>query len=193
MSAASARAPLTPRPLRCPGAFEIRVPCSRDARGSFAKPFHASTFRRFGLPTRYSEMFWSVSRSGAVRGLHFQVPPHATGKLVWCVHGEVFDVLLDLRRGSPRAGRWESVRLSARKGNAVFVPPGVAHGFQAARGGATMCYLSTVEHSPAHDRGVLWSSAGIRWPLPVTAVSARDRAFPALADFRSPFSVRRRA
>ncbi|MBI5595547.1 MAG: dTDP-4-dehydrorhamnose 3,5-epimerase family protein [Elusimicrobia bacterium] len=181
---------MTARPLRCPGAFELRVPYARDARGSFAKPFHAGTFARLGLSARFREAFWSQTRAGAVRGLHFQVPPHAAAKLVWCVSGEAYDVLVDLRRGSPRFGRAEALRLSARKGNAVLIPPGVAHGFQALRGGATMCYLSSAEHAPRHDRGVRWDSAGVRWPLPVGPLSARDRAFPALADFASPFRLR---
>ncbi|MBI2363315.1 MAG: dTDP-4-dehydrorhamnose 3,5-epimerase family protein [Elusimicrobia bacterium] len=181
---------MTARALRCPGAFELRAPFARDARGSFAKPFHASAFARLGLPVRFREAFWSASRAGAVRGLHFQTPPHAAGKLVWCVQGEAFDALLDLRAGSPRFGRCESLRLSARRANAVFVPPGVAHGFQALRGGATLCYLATAEYAPRHDHGVRWDSAGIRWPLPVGAVSARDRALPALAGFRSPFKLR---
>ncbi len=99
----------------------------------------------------------------------------------------MFDAAVDLRRGSPAYGRHATFTLSAEQGNAVYLPAGLAHGFCVTSEEALLVYHVTTVHSPAHDTGVLWSSAGIDWPEPAPILSARDETFPALADFASPF------
>lgn len=175
-------------PLALPGCFEIRPKAFRDARGSFAKPFVASRFAAHGLPTVFAEEYYSSSQRGVVRGMHFQTPPHEHGKLVYCVRGEVLDVIVDLRRGSPTYGHHHQIRLDESHPVAVYMPAGLAHGFCALSDDATLIYKVTSEHAPAHDCGVRWDSVGVVWPVDAPIVSDRDRAFPALGDFVSPFA-----
>lgn len=170
-----------------PGCIEIRPGVFRDARGLFAKTFHAPSYESHGLPMTFAEVFHSASRRGVIRGLHFQVPPHEHGKLVYCVHGEVFDAVVDLRAGSPTFGQYRSFQLSADNARAVFIPPGLAHGFCALTDEAVVVYHVTSVHSPAHDAGILWDSVGLPWPVQAPVVSQRDQAFPSLAEFKTPF------
>jgi dTDP-4-dehydrorhamnose 3,5-epimerase len=175
-------------PTRLPGCVELRPAVHRDARGSFVKVFHAEHFRALGLPTDWREEYWSESAAGVLRGLHFQTPPHAHDKLVYCTRGAVLDIALDLRRGSPTEGQHAQVELSARQGNALFLPAGTAHGFWVSDGPAVLVYKVTTTWAPEHDTGVRWDSAGIPWPDRAPLVSERDAALPRLADFASPFT-----
>jgi dTDP-4-dehydrorhamnose 3,5-epimerase len=170
-----------------PGCVELRPPVHRDARGRLVKPFHRPTLRDAGFELDLAELYYSVSRRDVVRGLHCQLPPHDHAKLVFCTGGAVYDVALDLRVGSPTYGEHRALTLSADDGNALYVPHGVAHGFCALSDDATLVYLVSSAHAPAHDGGVRWDSAGIAWPATDPTVSDRDRALPALADFASPF------
>lgn len=174
-------------PLALPGCFEIRPRAFRDERGSFAKPFVASRFAAHGLPTVFAEEFYSSSQRGVVRGLHFQIPPHEHGKLVYCVRGEVLDVIVDLRRGSPTYGQNLQTRLDETRPAALYMPAGLAHGFCALSDEATLIYKVTSEHAPSHDCGIRWDSIGVDWPVASPIVSERDRSFPTLAEFDSPF------
>jgi dTDP-4-dehydrorhamnose 3,5-epimerase len=158
-----------------------------DARGRFVKTFHADAFRALGLETGFVEQYYSHSQRGVVRGMHFQRPPAQHAKLVYCVHGEVFDVVLDLRLGSPTYGETRSFTLSAEQGNAIYIPAGMAHGFCATSELATLVYNVTSVYAPEHDSGVRWDSIGVQWPADAPLVSPRDAAFVALADFESPF------
>lgn len=174
-------------PISIAGCHVLTAPVHDDSRGRFVKPFSAKAFREAGLDHQWAECFWSESRRGVVRGFHVQLPPAAHAKLVWAAAGESHSVLLDLRVNSATYGRTAAVRLSADNGRALYAPEGVAHAFQAIAAGTILGYLVTSAHDAAHDAGVRWDSAGVEWPLDVTEVSARDRALPALADFRSPF------
>lgn len=178
---------LETRPTALPGCLELRPPRHADARGLFVKTFHADTFAALGLPTTWAEQFYSHSAAGVLRGLHFQTPPHAHDKLVTCLQGRVWDVVLDLRLGSPTYGRHAVVELSAELGNELFIPAGLAHGFCTLQGTATLLYAVTTGYVPAADAGVRWDSAGIPWPLAEPLLSARDAALPLLADYPSPF------
>ena len=117
-------------------------------------------------------------RRGAVRGMHFQFPPMAEAKMVRCVRGAVWDVLVDLRRGSKTFLQWHAVELTGVGMDTVYVPRGCAHGFQTLEDDAELLYLHTEFYSPSHEGGVRYDDprVGIRWPLPVTDVSERDRA-----------------
>lgn len=171
------------------GCHEIRPRLADDARGRFVKVFHRPAFEDLGLHADFVEDYYSVSRRGVLRGLHFQAPPADHAKLVYCPEGAVFDVVLDLRRGSPSYGRAQGFHLGAAHGNLLHLEPGLAHGFYVLSERAVMVYKTTAVHAPAQDGGVLWSSVDVDWPLvggePV--VSARDQSFPALRDFSSPF------
>jgi dTDP-4-dehydrorhamnose 3,5-epimerase len=173
--------------LGIPGCHLLAAPVHGDSRGKFIKPFTANAFDAGGLNRNWAECFWSESRLGVVRGFHVQLPPSAHDKLIWAVAGESHSVLLDLRSGSPTFGRTESVRLDANNGRSLYAPEGVAHAFQAIADGTILTYLVTSGHDAVLDAGVRWDSAGVSWPLAVTEVSARDRALPALAEFKTPF------
>lgn len=171
-----------------PGCVLIRPSPHDDARGRFVKTYHADRFAAHGIQAVWVEEFYSRSRRGCVRGLHFQSPPMAHDKLVYCAAGAVFDAVVDLRRDSPAYGRAYTVELDAQRAEMLFAPRGLAHGFQALTGGALMVYKTTAAYSPAHDTGIRFDSADIRWPLPVAAVSERDLALPPLDGFESPFA-----
>ncbi len=164
--------------------LEPRIMC--DSRGSFTKLIHEPSLARAGLPGQFSEVFISTSVSGVIRGLHLQVPPFAYHKLVCCVAGHVFDVLLDLRGGSPAYGKHAVLELSGESPLVVSVPPGVAHGF-AALADSLMLYATTVTHHPSADTGVRWDSAGVDWPLSDPIVSERDTRLPGMDSFVSEF------
>lgn len=176
-------------PLDFPGCFLVIPRVTDDARGRFVKPFAYSQFTRYGLRTDFVEQFYSVSGPGVLRGMHFQLPPAHHAKLVYCIAGGINDVLLDLRRNSPNFGQYQTIPLSAATAHAIYIPSGIAHGFSVpeGNGAATMVYNVTSEYSPEHDSGVLWSSFKCVWDLKSPILSARDAAFPSLADFTNPF------
>ena len=131
----------------------------------------------------------SLSRSvETLRGLHFQAPPHAQGKLVRCGRGAIFDVALDIRVGSPTYGQWEGYYLTAENWNQLYVPVGFAHGFVSLEPDSEIVYKCTDYYSPETEGSVSWDSCGIEWPLSGDPIlSDKDAIAPALADFDSPF------
>jgi len=173
--------------LSIPGLKKIQLKHLRDARGGFVKNFHEPSFREAGILHEIREEFYSVSARGVVRGMHFQIPPHDHTKLVFCVQGKVIDVVVDLRRTSPAYGRHHAEILNGESPCALFIPRGLAHGFQSLDEGSMVFYsVSTVHHAPA-DAGIRWDSFGFDWPEPVTSVSDRDQAHPPLTGWESPF------
>lgn len=171
-----------------PGCHVVQARLLRDARGSFVKTFHAPCFEELGLRTDWREEYFSISAAGVVRGMHFQMPPADHAKLVFCLTGEVLDVVVDLRRGSPAYGRATGVTLSAENGRGLYVPTGCAHGFLSRVDGSGMYYKVTSVHSPDDDAGIAWDSIGFDWPVSTPELSDRDRRHPALAAFDSPFT-----
>lgn len=170
-----------------PGCFNLRPRKFVDQRGSFVKSYHEDEFRRAGLCTTFPEAFYSKSCGGVVRGLHFMLPPVDQFKVVYCVHGRALDVILDLRRGSPTYGKHTTIVLDEMCGNIAYLSPGLAHGFCVEGSEAILAYRVSTVHSPAHDAGIRWDSAGIDWPVSAPILSDRDRLLPTLADFVSPF------
>lgn len=179
-----------------PGKIEgVRIlrPAARcDSRGRFVKILQEDAFSKHGIPTAYAEQYYSVSENNVLRGLHFQTPPHDHHKLVTCLDGEVFDVVVDLRNGSRTYGQHQSFELNGANGDSLFVPTGCAHGFYVRSKTATMFYNVTTLYAASHDTGIRWDSAGISWPSARPVVSDRDAAFPALAEFTTPFVTRAR-
>jgi dTDP-4-dehydrorhamnose 3,5-epimerase len=169
------------------GCARIRLGWNEDARGSFVKVYQRSAVAAMGFAELVAEFYYSRSSAGVIRGLHFQRPPHDHAKTVTCVAGSIFDVVVDLRVGSPTYAQNTTFSLDAAAPSAIYVPAGCAHGFQALSDDALVGYLVSTEHEPSHDTGIRWDSAGIDWPLPNPVVSSRDRALPRLADLNSPF------
>ncbi len=166
------------------GTFEIVFDPKRDARGMFTRWYDREIFARAGLPAGWVQGNESVSQRGVLRGLHFQRAPHTEAKFVRVVAGAIFDVFVDLRRGSSTYGQWDAVELSAATGNAVVIPRGFAHGFYA-RSDCVVSYLVDNAYAPAAEGGLAWDDAqlAIRWPAAsAPIVSDKDRAWPRLAD-----------
>ena len=170
-----------------PGCDQLVLPAHTDDRGAFIKTFSLSSFRTKGWETDFVETFFTTSGQNVLRGMHLQAPPADQAKLVYCLSGSVMDVVLDLRRGSPRFGQFAVIELSADRHNAVYLPRGVAHGFYVRTAPAIMMYHVTAEYVPALDTGIAWDSFGAPWPTSSPIVSSRDRNLPTLAEFDSPF------
>lgn len=175
-------------PLPIDGCHVLRTPAFRDVRGSFIKSYHYEEFERLGLRTDWREEYFSASRTGVVRGMHFQVPPAEHAKLVFCVSGCVLDVILDLRVGSPSFGQACGIELDAESGRGVYIPVGCAHGFLSLSDDSVMYYKVTSVHSPHQDRGIAWDSFDFDWPIDAPILSPRDASHPRFTDFESPFT-----
>ena len=172
------------RETSIPGCLEIELPVSRDKRGSFTKSFRRDWWHQAGLKTEFLEEYHTLSGRGVLRGLHFQLPPRAVAKLVYCPWGEVLDAVVDLRSGSPAYGRHQLFDL---KDTALYLPRGLAHGFYVLSDSALMVYKVSDYYAPELDAGILWDSAGIPWPDEKPLISNRDAGFPDLKDFKTPF------
>lgn len=166
-----------------PGVVLIEPRVFGDARGHFFEAFNRTRFAAAGLPTDFPQANTSRSARGVLRGLHHQWPK-PQGKLVWVVEGAVWDVAVDVRRGSPTFGQWFGDELSAANQRMIYVPPGCLHGFQVLSEHATFCYLVTELYDPACDRSIAWDDPdiGVQWPLADPELSAKDRAAPRLRD-----------
>jgi len=163
------------------GVVVIELEKHEDERGWFARAWSREEFTARGLRTDLVECNLSYNeKRGTLRGMHFQVAPHAEAKLVRCVAGAAHDVALDLRPGSPTHGKSIGVGLSADSGRALFLSEGIAHGFQTLMDHSTLFYQMSSAYSPEAAAGVRWddSAFGIEWPLPDPIVSARDQSFP---------------
>ena len=169
------------------GVLLLHPDVKRDHRGSFAKLFQTSFFAAQGWELDFNEIYYSVSGTNVLRGLHFQTPPAHGAKTITCMTGEIHDVLLDLRTASPTYGKHVALNLDGESGTTVYMPSGIAHGFYVTHGPTTILYCQHAEYAPQQDKGIAWNTANIPWPCQNPILSARDAAFPALADFQSPF------
>lgn len=169
------------------GCFQVRPFFSHDERGTFVKTFHAERFAERGLPTEWREEYYSYSRKGVIRGMHFQTPPHDHEKLVYCMQGKVLDVVVDLRKTSPTFGQHIAVELDSAQGHGLMIPKGMAHGFLALTEDVLMAYKVTTVYAPENDAGIRWDSIGIDWNVDQPIVSARDRSHPDFKLFETPF------
>lgn len=166
-----------------PGVLLIEPNVHHDDRGAFFELFSREAFERRGLPTSFYQDNVSFSGHGVIRGLHAQTPG-AQGKLVTVMEGAIYDVALDVRPGSPTYGRWVSAELSAARGNQLYIPPGLAHGFSVIGERAVVLYKCTAPYQPAAEWGVdpLDPDLAIPWPVERAVLSARDRRWPRLRD-----------
>lgn len=169
------------------GVVEIRPKLHRDERGFFSETWNAETLAEHGIDVGFVQDNHSFSFArGVMRGLHYQLAPKAQNKLIRVVHGAIFDVAVDIRRGSPTFGRWVGVELSSARWNQLLVPKGFAHGFVTLEPQTEVCYKTSAAYSPAHDRAIRFDdpTIGIVWPIGPEAMqlSDKDRAAPFLND-----------
>ena len=165
------------------GAHLIDLDLFEDERGFLAETFVAAEFERRGLEPAVRQCNVAFNRKkGTLRGLHYQAAPMAEAKLVRCIRGRIWDVVLDIRPGSPTEGAHFGTELSAENRSALFVPAGCAHGFQTLEDESEALYLISQVYSPEHARGLRYDDPafGIAWPLPVAVISDRDAAWPLL-------------
>jgi dTDP-4-dehydrorhamnose 3,5-epimerase len=166
-------------------AFTVQIEKIEDNRGYFATTFAVPDFEAHGLNAVIRQTSSSFNKlQGTVRGMHFQLPPYAENKLVRCVHGAIYDVIVDLRPDSPTFKKWQGFELSEENMLMYYIPEGFAHGYQTLTDNAEVAYMLTQVYSPQHARGVRHddSEIGIKWPLPITVLSKRDEALPSLRE-----------
>jgi dTDP-4-dehydrorhamnose 3,5-epimerase len=170
-------------PTALPGVLVIEPRVHRDERGFFLETYQKERFREAGIDATFVQDNHSASKSGTLRGLHLQTG-ELQGKLVRCVAGSVFDVAVDVRRGSPTYGRWVGVELSADNFRQVWIPPGFAHGFAVTSERAEVEYKCTALYRADAELTVRWDdpALAIRWPVASPTLSAKDASAPLLAD-----------
>ncbi|PXX75476.1 dTDP-4-dehydrorhamnose 3,5-epimerase [Pseudomonas sp. LAMO17WK12:I10] len=163
------------------GLFSVQHKRHEDQRGQFSRLFCEGSLSAFGQPFHIRQINHSCTRlRGSVRGLHYQTAARPEAKLITCLRGEVWDVAVDLRQGSPTFLQWHAEHLRAGDGCSLLLPAGFAHGFQALSDDAELLYLHSADYAPEHEAGlsVLDPRLTISWPLPVNNLSARDERHP---------------
>ncbi|UWQ19686.1 dTDP-4-dehydrorhamnose 3,5-epimerase [Jannaschia sp. M317] len=173
-----------------PGVKLIEPPRFGDDRGFFSESWSRPKLAAQGIDIDFVQDNHSLSgRVGTVRGLHFQAPPHAQAKLVRCGRGCLFDVAVDIRRGSPTYGQWTGYELSFENGRQLFIPAGFLHGFVTREPDTEIIYKCSDVYAPDCDGAVRWDSCGVDWGIVGDPLlSSKDAAAPALAEFDSPFT-----
>ncbi len=169
-------------PTAIPGVIVIELEVHRDARGYFLETYHAQKYEAGGIRGPFVQDNHSRSTAGTLRGLHLQLQ-RPQGKLIRAIEGEIYDVAVDVRRGSPTFGRWVGVTLSADNFKQCYVPPGFAHGFAVVSPIAQVEYKCTDLYDPASEIGIAWNdpALAIPWPIEQPFLSERDRRHPVLA------------
>jgi len=169
-------------PLNIAGAFLIEPDVHRDPRGLFLEAYHQQRYEDAGIPGPFVQDNFSWSVHGTLRGLHYQ-EPHGQGKLVMVMEGAVYDVVVDIRKGSPSFGQWYGADLTAENRWQLYIPPGCAHGFCVTSHGAAFLYKCTDYYSSKDERGILWNdpALNIPWPVKDPILSTKDQAYLPLA------------
>jgi len=172
------------QPLDIPDVVLVRTTRHHDPRGFFTETYRRSIFLAGGIDAEFVQDNLVRSGPGVLRGLHYQRPPSAQGKLVQVLSGRVFDVSVDLRRAFPSFGRWVAWELSGDSGEGLWIPAGFAHGYAVLGDGADVAYKVTTEYDADRDAGVRWDdpTLAIPWPLKEPVISERDRGLPRLDD-----------
>ncbi len=175
--------------LKLPEVLLIRSRVQRDPRGLFRETYRASEFAANGIRANFVQDNHSHSGRGVLRGLHYQMNPRAQGKLMIVIAGMIYDVAVDIRRGSPTFGQWVGQELAAEDGCMLYVPPGFAHGFCVLSENVDLIYKVTAEYAPECERGIIWNDPdiGVRWPIAPPTLSPRDLNLPRLRDAENNF------
>lgn len=173
-------------PTAIPDVILIEPRVFRDARGFFLESYHEPRFIAAGIDARFVQDNHSFSEHGTLRGLHMQ-RAFAQGKLVRCIAGEIFDVAVDVRSGSPTFGRWVGETLSSENFRQLWIPPGFLHAFCVVSATAEVEYKCTEVYHPEDELGVIWNdpAIGVAWPIAAPVLSAKDAALPRLAEIES--------
>jgi dTDP-4-dehydrorhamnose 3,5-epimerase len=167
------------------GAYSIELSPFYDDRGWFARTFSKDEFKNIGFAGEWVQMNHSfTAKAGTIRGMHYQLPPYREIKMVRCISGEVFDVIVDVRTGSPTFLQWFGIKLSPSGMNMIYIPEGFAHGFQALTDGCELIYLHSEFYTPGYEAGIGYNDplVNIKWPLNVTKISDRDNNHPGLTE-----------
>ncbi|MBW7055406.1 dTDP-4-dehydrorhamnose 3,5-epimerase [Paracoccus bogoriensis] len=174
-----------------PGVLALTPARHSDARGFFSESWNRRRLEEAGLdlPDFVQDNHSISHAAGTLRGLHYQAPPHAQGKLVRCGRGRILDVAVDARRGSAHYGRWVARELSFENGLQLWIPAGFLHGFVTLEPDSEIIYKCTAHYDAASDGAVRWDSLGIDWGVTDPILSDKDRTAPAFADWRSPFEM----
>lgn len=167
--------------------FLLRPRKISDKRGDFIKIYHKSAFEKLDVQSDFEEAYYSVSSKGVIRGLHFQTPPHAHVKHITCLNGQLFDVVVDLRKDSPTFGQHYSVILDSDSPMIFSIPIGLAHGFMALTDNCVFLNKTSFAYSPENDSGIKWDSCGIKWPILNSIISDKDKDLIDFKNFNSPF------
>lgn len=175
--------------LEIPDVILVNARHYPDDRGFFLETYKQSEFADNGIPCAFLQDNRSRSAHGVLRGLHYQIEPKAQGKLVMALSGEIYDVAVDIRQGSPTFGQWVGITLSAERFNMLYVPVGFAHGFCVLSEQADVLYKVTDEYAADLERGIRWDDPqiGIEWPIADPILSERDASLPHLRDAQSNF------
>jgi len=171
------------------GALILKPSVFSDARGYFYESYNHQKLAHQGFDARFVQDNESLSSKGVLRGLHFQLPPFAQGKLVRVVQGSVYDVAVDLRKNSPTYGKWTAIELSGTNKLIFWIPPGFAHGFQSLEDGTIFSYKCTNFYDKASEASLLWNDADldIPWPIAEALLAEKDMQAGLFRDFVSPF------
>ena len=175
--------------LKIPGLLLITPTIRQDNRGFFLESYKRPDFSRMGIDKEFVQVNHSRSYKNVVRGMHYQISPMAQPKLVKAITGAVFDVAVDIRKGSPYFGQWVGVELDEKDLKMFYIPEGFAHGFCVLSERADVEYYSSAVYSPQHERGIVWNdpSVKIQWPVKNPVVSEKDAGLPALKSAETNF------
>lgn len=177
--------------MKANGCILIKPTFHKDHRGFFVETYSRKNYLKYGIDVEFVQDNHSHSKElGTLRGLHFQAPPHAQAKIIRCVRGSIYDVAVDIRRGSPTYGKWEGYELTSGNGHQVYVPVGFAHGFMTLEPESEIVYKCTDYYAPETEASVLWNDPDIRisWPkLDKPILSDKDAVAQMLRDLESPF------
>lgn len=169
------------------GCREIESKFTIDFRGEFIKTYNRAMFEELGIYFLPQETFYTRSKRNVLRGLHFQVPPKSQDKLTFCIVGEVYDVVVDLRKGSPTYGHFAEFQLTGEDNRMIYIPSGFAHGFYSLSEISILGYHVSEGYSKDLDLGIRWDSLNIAWPCNDPIISERDSKLPLFTQFKSPF------
>ncbi len=175
--------------MEIPEVILIEPRTFQDARGFFMEVYKRSDFAAHDIPDQFVQVNFSRSVRGTLRGLHYQRPPQAQGKLVMALRGEVVDVVVDIRQGSPTYGQWVSAILSGENLRMLYVPAGFAHGFCVLSEDADFVYQVTAEYAPHLEAGIVWDdpTVNVEWPIADPLLSEKDAALPLFPSIAADF------
>ncbi len=169
------------------GVYLLENSSSFDKRGSFSKLFSEMIFTKSSLNTSWKELLVTKSKKNTIRGMHFQIPPYDQIKMICLIEGEISDIILDIRQGSPTYGKYIEINISNSDQKSIYISKGFAHGFAARSDNAVLLYLLSENYNRESDKGIRYDSFGYDWRISNPIISERDSKLPSFEEFKSPF------